>query len=78
MSYATETELLLDYLNEQRHPEGENAEWQVDPGESADDVFGLYREEIERAKACRASRKLRFQPGQGQAGGSDLGGPGTT
>ncbi len=99
--YETETELLLDFLNEQRQhvlgildglaeeqlrrpvlpsgwhclgmmkhlaladehywfrsvvggesfgyfPEGKNAEWQLDPGESAKDAFGLYREEIER------------------------------
>jgi len=31
-------------------PEGENAEWRLDPGESAADVFALYREEIERSK----------------------------
>ena len=30
-------------------PEGKNAEWQLDPGETAEDVLGLYREEIERA-----------------------------
>jgi hypothetical protein len=43
-------------------PEGENAEWQVDPGESADDVFGLYREEIERANAVITATPLDQPP----------------
>lgn len=30
-------------------PEGENDDWRVGPGESAEDVFALYRQEIERA-----------------------------
>jgi Protein of unknown function (DUF664) len=117
MSYATETELLLDYLNEQRHhalgileglpeeqlrrpvlpsgwhclgmvkhlalsderywfrcvvggepvdsfPEEASADWQVGPGESAEDVFGLYRQEIERANARRQGVRpgVRGQP----------------
>jgi hypothetical protein len=117
MSYETETELLLGYLDEQRNhvlgsleglseeqsrrpvlpsgwhclgmgkhsaladehywfwsvvggesfgffPQGDNAEWQLDPGESAEDVFGLYREEIERASAVIAATPLDMAPRQ--------------
>jgi len=45
-------------------PEGRNAEWQLDPGESADDVFGLYRREIERANAVIAATPLEAAPRQ--------------
>jgi hypothetical protein len=36
-------------------PEGPDAEWQLDPGETAEDVFSLYRDEIERANAIIAT-----------------------
>ena len=39
-------------------PEGLDADWQVDPGESAEDVFNLYREEIGRANAIIAATPL--------------------
>jgi len=114
MSYETETELLLGFLDEQRHhvlgileglseeqlrrpvlpsgwhslgmvkhlaladehywfrsvvggesfgffPQGKNAEWQLDPGESAEDIFGLYREEIERANDVIAASSARIR-----------------
>ena len=45
-------------------PEGPNAEWQLDSGESAGDVFGLYRREIERANAVIAATPLDMAPRQ--------------
>jgi len=45
-------------------PEGPNAEWQLGPGESADDVFGLYRDEIERSNAVIAATALDAPPRQ--------------
>ena len=45
-------------------PGGPNAEWQVAPGESAEDVFGLYRDEIERANAVIAATPLGMPPRQ--------------
>jgi uncharacterized damage-inducible protein DinB len=45
-------------------PEGENAEWRLDPGESAADVFALYRREIERADAVIAATPLDMAPRQ--------------
>jgi hypothetical protein len=45
-------------------PEGPNAEWQLGPGESAMDVLGLYRREIERANAVIAATPLGAAPRQ--------------
>ena len=45
-------------------PEGPNAEWQLGPGESADDVFGLYRDEIERSNTVIAGTALDAPPRQ--------------
>jgi len=45
-------------------PEGRDAEWQIGPGESADDVFGLYRDEIERSNAVIAATALDAPPRQ--------------
>jgi hypothetical protein len=45
-------------------PEGENAEWRLDPGESAADVFALYREEIEHSNAVIAATPLDMPPRQ--------------
>ncbi len=45
-------------------PTGRNAEWQVDPGESAEDVFNLYRDEIERANAIITTTPLDRAPRQ--------------
>jgi hypothetical protein len=45
-------------------PQGPNAEWQVAPGESAGDVFSLYRGEIERANAVIAATPLDMAPRQ--------------
>jgi Protein of unknown function (DUF664) len=45
-------------------PEGPNAEWQVEPGESAEDIFGLYRQEIERSDAIIAATPLDMPPRQ--------------
>jgi hypothetical protein len=43
-------------------PPGENAEWQLDPGESAEDVFSLYRDEIKRANAVITATALDQPP----------------
>jgi uncharacterized damage-inducible protein DinB len=45
-------------------PEGENAEWRLDPGESAADVFALYRDEIEHSNAVIAATPLDMPPRQ--------------
>ena len=45
-------------------PEEPNAEWQVEPGESAEDIFSLYRDEIERANAIIAATSLDTAPRQ--------------
>jgi uncharacterized protein DUF664 len=45
-------------------PQGPNAEWQLEPGESAGDVFGLYRDEIGRANAVIAATPLDMPPRQ--------------
>jgi hypothetical protein len=45
-------------------PAGHNAEWQLGPGESAEDVFRLYRDEIERANAVIAATPLDAAPRQ--------------
>jgi uncharacterized damage-inducible protein DinB len=43
-------------------PEGENADWVVDPHESADDVVAAYRAASERADAIVADRGLDDPP----------------
>jgi hypothetical protein len=45
-------------------PQAPNADWQVAADESAEDVFGLYREEIERANAVIAATPLDMPPRQ--------------
>jgi len=45
-------------------PEGPDAEWQVGPDESAEDVFNLYRQEIERSNAIIAATPLDMAPRQ--------------
>jgi Protein of unknown function (DUF664) len=45
-------------------PEGRDAEWQLAPGESAEDVFGLYRDEIARSNAIIAATPLLAAPRQ--------------
>ena len=45
-------------------PQGLNAEWQVDPGESAEDVFNLYRNEIKRANTIITTTPLDMAPRQ--------------
>jgi uncharacterized damage-inducible protein DinB len=45
-------------------PRGPKADWQVDPDESAEDVFALYRDEIERANAVIAATPLDMAPRQ--------------
>lgn len=45
-------------------PPGPDAEWQILPGESADDVFALYRDEIERSNAVIAATALDAPPRQ--------------
>ena len=45
-------------------PQGPNAEWQLAPGESAGDVFALYRDEIECSNAVIAATALDAPPRQ--------------
>ncbi|MDQ2813210.1 MAG: DinB family protein [Actinomycetota bacterium] len=45
-------------------PPGPDAEWQVGPGESAEDIFTLYRDEIERANAIISATPLDAAPRQ--------------
>ena len=45
-------------------PKGRNAEWQLSPGESAEDVFQLYRDEIEHSNAIIAATPLDMAPRQ--------------
>lgn len=45
-------------------PEGENADWLVGPGESADEVVAAYRSAIARADEIIAERNLEEPPGQ--------------
>jgi hypothetical protein len=45
-------------------PEGDNADWQVGPQESAEDVFALYRDEIAHANAIIAATPLDEPPRQ--------------
>jgi hypothetical protein len=45
-------------------PEGRNAEWQLEPGETAEDIFGLYRDEIARSNAIIAATPLLAPPRQ--------------
>jgi hypothetical protein len=49
----------LDYF-----PEGDRADWQVGPTESAEDIFDLYRHEIECADAVIAATALESPPRQ--------------
>ena len=50
----------FDFLPE----EGPDAEWRVGPGESVEDVFNLYRHEIERSNAIIAATPLDAAPRQ--------------
>lgn len=43
-------------------PQGPNAEWQVAPDESAEDVFGLYRTEIDHSNAIISATPLDTPP----------------
>ena len=54
-------------------PQGPNAEWQLSPGETAGNVFDLYREEIERANAIIAATPLDMAPRQPDPGMGDFG-----
>jgi hypothetical protein len=45
-------------------PEGPNADWLVDSGQSVDDVFGLYRAEIARSDEIIAATSLDAAPKQ--------------
>jgi Protein of unknown function (DUF664) len=54
-------------------PEGENADWQVGPEESAETIFALYREEIDRADAVLAATGLDDPPKQPDPGWAEWG-----
>ena len=45
-------------------PKGDNADWQVGPHESAEDVFAMYRDEIAHANAIIAATPLDEPPRQ--------------
>jgi hypothetical protein len=45
-------------------PQGRNADFQLDPGQTAADVFALYRDEIARADAIIAATSLDQPPRQ--------------
>lgn len=45
-------------------PEGPNADWQVESGKSAEDVFDLYRDEIARSDAIITATSLDAAPKQ--------------
>jgi Protein of unknown function (DUF664) len=45
-------------------PEGPDAEWQVGPDETAEDVFALYRAEIERSNEIIAATPIDMPPRQ--------------
>ena len=45
-------------------PEGDNADWQVAPGETAEDIFALYRDEIAHANAIIEATPLDEPPRQ--------------
>jgi uncharacterized damage-inducible protein DinB len=49
----------LDYF-----PEGDLADWRVEPKESAEDVFELYRDQIRRANAVISATPLDHPPRQ--------------
>ena len=51
-------------------PPGPNAEWQLAPGESAADVFALYRDEIAHADAIIEQTSLDQPPRQPDPPGS--------
>ena len=54
-------------------PPGKNAEWQLDSCESAEDVFSLYREEINRANALIIATPLDQPPRQPDPRWKELG-----
>ena len=49
----------LDYF-----PKGDRADWEVGPAESAEEIFDLYRDEIEHANAIIAATALESPPRQ--------------
>jgi Protein of unknown function (DUF664) len=51
----------LDFFSESG---GGNGAWEVKPSESAEDIFNLYRDEIERAKVVIATTPLNASPAQ--------------
>jgi hypothetical protein len=50
--------------SEDYFPQGRNADFQLDPGQTAADVFALYRDEIARADAIIAATSLDQPPRQ--------------
>jgi Protein of unknown function (DUF664) len=53
-------------------PEGPNADFQLGPGETAEDVFALYRDEIARADEIIAVNSLDRPPRQPPEWGPDV------
>jgi hypothetical protein len=48
-------------------PENDRGEWWVDPNETAQDIFALYRNEIERSNAIITATPLEAPPAQRDA-----------
>jgi hypothetical protein len=52
----------LDFFGQQA--EVDPGSWRLEPGESAEDIFSLYRDEIERSNAVIAASDLNAEPRQ--------------
>lgn len=63
---------VMNGESEDYFPEGPNADFQLDPGETAADIFALYRDEIARADAIIAATPLDQPPRQPPAWGANL------
>jgi hypothetical protein len=45
-------------------PDEQNADWRIEPGETAEDIFGLYRDEITHSNTIIAATPLLAKPRQ--------------
>ena len=55
---------VMNGESEDYFPQGPNADWQLGPDESAEDIFALYRDEIAHADAIIAGNSLDQPPRQ--------------
>ena len=63
---------VMNGESEDYFPEGPNADFQLDPDETAGDIFALYRDEIARADAIIAATPLDQPPRRPPAWSVDL------